>query len=137
MFNRTVYLISFILFLLAFISCQESTTGLETMNDDSKILWRETTTDVQGYVYKESNPVSGATVKLYKGAMYLSQTTSNDTGYYKLNVCGHQQGSGTYSVRATKYIREEEWCDSESFYWDEEVPWLFEIDLYLVHCEQK
>jgi len=93
---------------------------------------------VEGKVYKDSNPVNGATVKLYKGAIFLEQTTSNDTGYYKLNVCGHQQGSGTYTVSATKYIREEEWCDSDNFYWDGDTdPELFVIDLYLIHNEQK
>ncbi|HAB52311.1 MAG: hypothetical protein A2315_11395 [Ignavibacteria bacterium RIFOXYB2_FULL_35_12] len=140
MFNRTVYLISSILFLFAFMSCQESTNEPEIINGGINILQhdRAGTVDVEGIVYKDSNPVNGATVKLYKGSNYLAQTTTDNYGYYIINVCGQGQGAGTYTINATKYIREEEWCDSDNFYWDGDTdPELFVIDLYLIHNEQK
>jgi len=89
------------------------------------------TIDVYGYVIKESDSLYGATVKLYKEGNYLSETTSDINGFYLLNVCGHQQGSGIYSVRATKYIKGQLWWASENFYWNEpEDMESFEIDLY-------
>lgn len=140
MLNRALYITSFILFLLVFMSCRNSTNEPENTIDNNNILRRDRmpTIDVFGIVFKDSNPVKGATVKLYKGENYLDQTTTDNTGYYLINICGLGQGSGTYTVKATKYYQGDEWCDSESFYWNEpedEDP--FEIDLHLVHCEQK
>jgi hypothetical protein len=131
---------SFILIFLVFISCGDSTNEPENVTDNNNILRRDRlpTIDVYGIVYKDSHPEKDVIVKLYKGENFLDQTTTDNIGYYLINICGLRQGSGTYTVKTTKYYKGEEWCDSESFYWNEpedEDP--FEIDLYLEYCEQK
>ena len=140
MFKQTVYLVSFILFLFAFMSCQNSTTEPEIMNSEINNLQRDRAgqVDVGGIVYKSSSPQSGVLVELYKGSTWLEQDETDGNGYYEINVCGHNQGAGVYKVIATKYYREVEWCDSEDFYWDGDTePCLIEVDLYLTPCDQK
>jgi hypothetical protein len=111
MLNRFLYIAPFILFLFVFISCQENTTDPETINIDTNILLRDRMPpiDVEGIVYKDSNPVEGVTVKLYKGVTYLDQDITDNEGYYLINICNHHQGAGWYSVKATKDFKGQEW----------------------------
>ena len=141
MFKLAYNLTSFILFLLAFISCKENISEPDIKDRDIKILELDLnsesggTVDVGGIIYKDSNPASNVTVDLYKGVTWLAQDLTDGNGYYEINVCGQNQGAGTYTVRATKYYQGNEWCDTDTFYWDgDRDPELFVIDMYLIIC---
>lgn len=139
--NLLTYFIAFSIMLFLFGSCQETIIEPNTANEQPENLQKDSSplipdTYVRGIVYKQGYPRPGATVKLYIGTTYLTQTTSDGDGEYIICVCCQGAGAGTYYVKGS-YIDKwgQAWTDTKSFYYD---PWSWppppeyiDKDLYL------